>query len=110
MGIVSRADVLQGLAALRGREDEPTIEDWDIRAGIIELMRRRGGVSMQSVNVIVLHREVFLWGIVEDNEDRAAISGAAGKGLWGLARFTTFSTRFSKSHAACLTDATASAW
>lgn len=77
VGLVSRADVLQGLAALRGREDEPTIEDWDIRAGILELVRRRGGVSMQSVNVIVVDREVYLWGIVEDDEDRVAVSGAA---------------------------------
>ena len=77
VGLVSRADVLQGLAALRGREDEPTIEDWDIRAGILELVRRRGGVSMQSVNIIVVDREIFLWGVVEDDEDRAAVTGAA---------------------------------
>ncbi len=89
VGLVSRADVLQGLAALRDREDEPTIEDWDIRAGILELMRRRGGVSMQSVNVIVVDREVFLWGIVEDDEDRAAINGAA-EGLVGVGKVHNF--------------------
>ncbi|WP_159079787.1 MULTISPECIES: CBS domain-containing protein [Methyloceanibacter] len=76
-GVVSRADVLQGLAALRGREEEPTIEDLNIRMGIVELVKRRGGVSMQSVNVVVLSAEVFLWGIVEDDEDRVAVGDAA---------------------------------
>jgi osmotically-inducible protein OsmY len=32
---------------------------------------------MQSVNIIVVDREIFLWGVVEDDEDRAAVSGAA---------------------------------
>lgn len=32
---------------------------------------------MQSVNVVVLSAEVFLWGIVEDDEDRAAVGDAA---------------------------------
>jgi CBS domain-containing protein len=89
VGLVSRGDVLQGLAALRGREDKPTIEDWDIRAGILELVRRRGGVSMQSVNVIVVDREVYLWGIVEDDEDRAAVRGAA-EGLVGVGKVHDF--------------------
>lgn len=77
LGLVSRADVLQGLASLGSRQTEPTVEDWNIRAGILELVRRRGGVSMQSVNAIVVDREVYLWGIVEDDEDKAAVREAA---------------------------------
>ena len=89
VGLVSRADVLRGLASLGSREVEPTVEDWDIRLGILELVRRRGGVSMQSVNVIVVDREVYLWGIVEDDEDRAAVRGAA-EGLVGIGKVHNF--------------------
>jgi len=46
-------------------------------------------VSMQSVNVIVVDREVYLWGIVEDDEDRAAVRGAA-EGLVGIGKVHNF--------------------
>jgi CBS-domain-containing membrane protein len=89
VGLVSRGDVLHGLASLGNREVEPTVEDGDIRAGILELVRRRGGVSMQSVNVIVLDKEVYLWGIVEDDEDRAAVRVAA-ETLVGVSKVHNF--------------------
>ena len=77
VGLVSRADVLRGLASFGSREVVPTVEDWDIGAGLLELVRRRAGVSMQSVSVIVVKREVYLWGIVENEKEKAAVHVAA---------------------------------
>jgi CBS domain-containing protein len=89
VGVVSRTDVLHGLASLSVQAVGPTVEDWDIRAGIFELVKRRGGVSMQSVNVVVVDREVHLWGIVDDDEDKAAVRIAA-ESLVGASNVHTF--------------------
>lgn len=89
VGVVSRTDVLHGLASLGVQAVGPTVEDWDIRAGIFELVKRRGGVSMQSVNVVVVDREVHLWGIVDDDEDKAAVRIAA-ESLVGASNVHTF--------------------
>ncbi|HML90844.1 CBS domain-containing protein [Methyloceanibacter sp.] len=77
VGLVTRADVLRGLASFGHREVRPTVEDWDIRSGIIALVKRSTGVSMQSADVIVANGEVYLWGIVENERDRTAVRVAA---------------------------------
>ena len=77
VGLVSRSDVLRGLASFGAHEVSSTVEDWDIRAGLLSLLRRNTSVSMQSVNVIVVKGEIYLWGLVESEQDRAAVRVAA---------------------------------
>ena len=89
VGLVSRADVLRGLASFGSREVTPTVEDWDIGAGILELARRRTGASMQSINVIVVKREVYLWGIVENEKEKTAVRIAA-ENLVGVSKVHNF--------------------
>ncbi len=95
VGLVSRADVLRGLASFGSREAKATVEDWDIRAGILELVRRRTGVSTQAVDVIVVNGEVYLWGIVETERDKTAVRVAA-ENVVGVGKVHSFLNTLSK--------------
>lgn len=78
VGIVSRADVLRGLASLRSAPVErPGADDRQIRDGILELLRKRSDASTRFVSVIVAGGAVYLWGIAESERDRVAIRVAA---------------------------------
>lgn len=78
VGLVSRADVLRGLAAFdRSQEAQSAAEDRDIRARILKLVKQETDASTQSVNVIVVKGNVYLWGIVETDLDRDAVRVAA---------------------------------
>lgn len=78
VGLVSRADILRGLAACNSANaSRPTIGDREVRARILELIRQETGASTQSISVIAVNREVYLWGIVDNDRDKDAIRVAA---------------------------------
>lgn len=77
VGIVSRADVLRGLASLAGPDVRGNLSDPVIRERIIDLLKEETSASLQAVSIIVLNGVVHLWGIAETEEQRAAIRVAA---------------------------------
>jgi CBS domain-containing protein len=78
VGIVSRADVLRGLATLRSAHAEkPSGEDRQIRDQVLALLKERSDASTRFVSVIVVGGTVYLWGTADSEQDRAAIRVAA---------------------------------
>ena len=77
VGLVSRADILRGLAALGDSQDRPAPEDHEIREKIVQLIRQQTEAWMGSMKVIVANGEVHLWGTVESKEDADAVRVAA---------------------------------
>ena len=78
VGIVSRADVLRGLASLSPAPAErPSADDRQIRDGILALLKQRSDASTRFVSVIVVGGAVYLWGTAESEQDRVAIRIAA---------------------------------
>ncbi len=74
VGIVSRANLLHGLAA---RKEEgpaaPSGDDRTIRESILAAIEKEGWVSHGALNVIVTNAAVELWGWVESDEERQAL-------------------------------------
>lgn len=77
VGLVSRADILRGLAALGDSQDRPALEDHEIRERIIQLIKQQTEAWVGSMKVIVAKGEVYLWGTVESKEDADAVRVAA---------------------------------
>ena len=78
VGIVSRADVLRGLASLSpARAERPSADDRQIRDGILALLKQRSDASTRFVSVIVVGGAVYLWGTAESEQNRVAIRIAA---------------------------------
>jgi CBS-domain-containing membrane protein len=78
VGIVGRSDVLRGLASLGtavNAHDDAC--DLAIRQNILELVKQHSSASLQAVTVIVDGGKVYLWGIVESEEERNAVRVAA---------------------------------
>ncbi len=75
VGIVSRANLLQGLAAERtGVTVIPLrVEDRAIREDTTRALAQQGWLSHGTLNVIVKDGVVELWGYVESDEERRAI-------------------------------------
>jgi CBS domain-containing protein len=74
VGIVSRANLLQGLAA--GRQavvPARSRDDQAIRAEVIRTLDRESWLTHSPLNVIVTDGVVELWGFVESDEERRAI-------------------------------------
>ena len=73
VGIISRANLLHGLAA---RKEEapaaPSIDDRAIREAVIGALEKEGWVTHGSLNVIVTDGVVELWGWVESEDERQA--------------------------------------
>jgi CBS domain-containing protein len=78
VGIVSRANLIQGLAA---RPAPPPPERWvddrSIREEILRALDRGGWTTRGPLNVTVTDGVVELWGLVESKEERLAIRVAA---------------------------------
>jgi len=78
VGIVSRANLLQGLAA---RSDAvrtvAPIDDRSLRERVAAVLARQGWTSHGTFNVIVTDGVVELWGLVESDEERKAVRIAA---------------------------------
>ena len=75
IGIVSRADILHGLAA--GQTDAtPSIDDRTIKQAI-EKELAKAGVMAQRVNIIVSGGIVHMWGTVMTPAEKEAVGVAA---------------------------------
>jgi CBS domain-containing protein len=75
VGIVSRANLLQGLAA--GKTTEAGPDDNEIRSTILETAREDAGVRASLVDVTVHSGIVYLWGNVASESERDAVRVAA---------------------------------
>lgn len=78
VGIVSRANLLHGLASTR--EAAPAMPDEDdraIRQRVIATLEKDLGVTDQCINVIVRSGIVELWGLVDTGAEKEAILMAA---------------------------------
>jgi CBS-domain-containing membrane protein len=73
VGLVSRANLIQGLAARREAAAAPAMDDRTIREQITRTLDREGWVTHSPLNVIVTNGVVQLWGFVESGEERNAI-------------------------------------
>ena len=77
VGIVSRANLLQGLAAGSTVESETVADDRAIRDAIIKEIRNNTGVWVERINVIVSQGVVQLWGLVDSQQQKIAAQVAA---------------------------------
>lgn len=72
VGIVSRANLLQGLLAYQPTVEHSEVSDTQIRARVVGELERSLGSSASIRNVIVEHGVVHLWGLARsDTEVRA---------------------------------------
>ncbi|APX92301.1 hypothetical protein BWR19_04750 [Halomonas sp. 1513] len=78
VGIVSRANLLHGLAmAGVSQAQAPSSDDRDIRAAIIKELKDNTNVMTDHLNVMVSGGEVQLWGLVESKQEKLAVQVAA---------------------------------
>jgi CBS domain-containing protein len=83
-GIVSRANLLHGLANTIIEHHEPGAErDRQLRHELMSILLERHNLDTVLVNVTVSHGNVRLWGNVE-NADQAAAAEAVAKALPGV--------------------------
>ena len=74
VGIVSRANLLHGLAASKSSGPAaPSGDDREIRNGILAKLEHEDWISHGSINVIVTGGAVELWGWVNSEEERKAL-------------------------------------
>ena len=78
VGIVSRANLLHGLAA----HSDPTpparpMDDRSVREAVLQALERDGWTAHSRLNVIVRNGVVELWGVVDSDQSRRAIRVAA---------------------------------
>lgn len=78
VGIVSRANLLQGLASQK-KDDDASLpaSDQSIRDQIFEELKQLGWLHMEHINVIVKDGVVHLWGLVETSQEIKAMTVAA---------------------------------
>jgi len=77
VGIVSRANLLQGLAVLPATPSECGADDRLLRARISEVLAEVPGISVSLVNVVVRDGQVSIWGVVDSDFEETAIRIAA---------------------------------
>src|SRR5690625_3185658 len=77
VGIVSRANLLQGLAARSTVESETVADDRAIRDAIIKEIRTATGVWVERINVIVGQGVAQPWGLVDSQQQKIAAQVAA---------------------------------
>lgn len=78
VGIVSRSDVLRGLASLRASDESRSAgNDAEIRRQILDLIKKHTSVPLQAISVVVDGGEVCLWGNIGTEEERQAVRVAA---------------------------------
>lgn len=74
VGVVSRANLLHGLASHKDRiEVTPSQDDRSIRGAVQGLVKREGWITHGSLNVMVCDGVVDLWGWVESEDERKAL-------------------------------------
>jgi CBS domain-containing protein len=77
VGIVSRANLIQGLAVHGDLDRAPSRDDTAIRESVLHELRAQGWASLITKNVVVTDGIVHLWGFVRSEEERHAIKVAA---------------------------------
>jgi CBS domain-containing protein len=78
VGIISRANLLHGLVAYkRSPAGTAAVSDPEIRAGLNDLLRRESWADLNRINVVVSDGVVHLWGVVDSEEQRHALTVAA---------------------------------
>ena len=85
IGIVSRANLLQGLIARSPQESESTPADERLCTEVRESLNKRGWATSRTVNVVADHGVVHLWGFVDNDTVRKAYEVAA-EGVKGVER------------------------
>ena len=84
VGIVSRANLLHGLANTIIAHHEPSAEkDRQLRHELMKILLEKHKLDTVLVNVTVSHGNVRLWGVVE-NAEQAATAETAAKSLLGV--------------------------
>jgi len=83
VGIVSRANLLHGLVALKAQGDVARSSAPDIRAAIAKQLDE-AGIGAYQVNVVIAERGVQLWGWVDSEVQVRAVQTAAEAGAGGL--------------------------
>ena len=83
VGIVSRANLLQGLVAVDAKT-AATASDRDLRAAV-ETAALKAGLNVQHVSVVVADGAATLWGMAETATERSAL-GIAAKRVAGVSR------------------------
>jgi CBS domain-containing protein len=73
VGIVSRANLLQGLASLKHKTPQAQPEDSAIRANLMARLENESWTRAGLISVTVLDGTVDLWGIVESLTERKAV-------------------------------------
>jgi CBS domain-containing protein len=77
VGIVSRANLIQGLASHDNFEKTPSRDDEAIRDSVLSELNAQSWTSMMTKNIVVTDGIVHLWGFVRSEEERRAIKVAA---------------------------------
>jgi CBS-domain-containing membrane protein len=77
LGIVSRANLLHGLAVKGVAKPSVSPDDRSLRATLLKALPEKAGVDTAFVNVIVDGGAVELWGIVDSEEQGRAAELAA---------------------------------
>jgi CBS domain-containing protein len=78
VGIVSRANLLQALAALRRDiAVESSVDDSVLRERVLSVINSKAGISTSQINVIVHNAVVELWGCVDEQNEKDALRVAA---------------------------------
>lgn len=77
VGIVSRANLLQGIANAAIAPTESPMDDRKIRDAILKEVDQNTGVHTESISLIVDGGAVEIWGLVESAEQKKAVTVAA---------------------------------
>ena len=77
VGIVSRANLVQGLLADRSKPAAGSTSDDQIRDKLTDLLRGQAWIDLNRINIVVSGGTVQLWGTVIDDEQRRALIVAA---------------------------------
>lgn len=77
VGIVSRANLLQGIANAAVAPTQSPTDDRQIREAILKEVENNTGVQVEGISVIVDGGVVEVWGLVESLEQKQAVSVAA---------------------------------
>lgn len=84
VGIVSRANLLQGFAAVAAGVTESASEtDQSLRDKVVHELLDKVGLTGGRINVIVSEGEVQIWGLVENATERKA-AGVAAESIKGV--------------------------
>jgi hypothetical protein len=76
VGIVSRADIIQAVASVRPKL-ELSLPDGEIRERLMNELKQQPWAHIHKLNATVTNGEVDLWGLVQSDTERRAVTVAA---------------------------------